>query len=385
MTTSTPAQLPDWLIKGRRRLIIRLPWLARALFSIDWRPEPGLKTLAVDKKWRGYYDPDLEQVAPDWIPFIDYILEHEVGHMLRRHAERGEKIGASGKNWNLAADLEINDDLGVEIPNACYPKHFGLQEGLSAEKYYEALKQNKGQGQGQGKDEDPNGKGCSGSFDKEINPDDERPGISEREQREIIKDAAREITSKRGIGSGPGRKYYDWARKVLSVDDDWKAKLRKMLQGAIGEGIRTERTRKISSRTTEYSVRYRHEDRGGKIGLLVDTSGSMSNDIPVAMIIAEKIASGFACDVIYAACDTEVVTAKSLGEFKKIMKGGGGTDLRPGFEKLDSMGCQVIFVITDGHTPWPDRVRAKVLLGITRGGIDPNSAPFPAVGIGEKE
>ena len=63
------------------------------------------------------------------------MLVHEVGHLVRAHAERADALGADvdHERWNLAADAAINDDLlaaGVPLPDgAVTPATLGLAEG----------------------------------------------------------------------------------------------------------------------------------------------------------------------------------------------------------------------------------------------------------------
>ncbi|MCW2606898.1 MAG: hypothetical protein JWO60_1591, partial [Frankiales bacterium] len=119
------------------------PYLAIALHSAQLRAAPGLGTFAVDRAWRLYVDPavlavwSVEQVAA--------VLVHEVWHLLRDHASRGERVGIGGREraWNTACDAEINDDLleaGLPLPGTPpTPARLRMPDGLLAEQYYAAL------------------------------------------------------------------------------------------------------------------------------------------------------------------------------------------------------------------------------------------------------
>ena len=75
------------------------------------------------------------------------MLTHEIGHLVRAHAERADALGADYDNqrWNFATDAAINDDLlaaGVPLPDGVVtPAMLGLAEGDIEEVYYAALAQ----------------------------------------------------------------------------------------------------------------------------------------------------------------------------------------------------------------------------------------------------
>src|ERR1051326_2195804 len=121
------------------------PYLAHALFSTQPVAAEGLGTFAVDRGWRLYIDP---ATLVSWGPTLSgSVLVHEIGHLVRAHAERAEALGAEVDNerWNICGDLAINDDLiaaGVPLPaGAGPPAMFGLAEGGIEEVYYAALSQ----------------------------------------------------------------------------------------------------------------------------------------------------------------------------------------------------------------------------------------------------
>jgi predicted metal-dependent peptidase len=105
--------------------------------------QPGLNTFAVTKHGVMLYDP---AVVERWsVEEIAAVIAHEVNHPLRDHEARGERINAEHNLWNVAADLEINDDLkraAMKLPDGgLFPERFGFDDGLTAEEYYRALRQ----------------------------------------------------------------------------------------------------------------------------------------------------------------------------------------------------------------------------------------------------
>jgi predicted metal-dependent peptidase len=132
---------PEKLQAARLRLLTERPYLASALYSLVPVERAGLGTLAVDRWWRLYFDP--EAVASWDVRKLAGVLYHEVTHLLRAHHERFEH--ADRETANVSADIEINDDIRaerVQLPEgALYPETFGFPEGLLAEEYYSLFQQ----------------------------------------------------------------------------------------------------------------------------------------------------------------------------------------------------------------------------------------------------
>lgn len=105
---------------ARQELVSRFPNFGTLLsfFKGRYVAVPGKGTIAVDRHMRVYYGPEL-----NWTPDeILGALEHELGHICRNHFQRAEQLESeTGKKvnygrWNVAGDLEINDDLVFQLP-----------------------------------------------------------------------------------------------------------------------------------------------------------------------------------------------------------------------------------------------------------------------------
>lgn len=136
------------LEQARLELMARFPNFSTLLSFFKGRfvPTPGKGTIAVDRHMRVYFDPALTWSHDE----ILGAMEHEMGHICRSHFDRakmfeeltGQKV--SVMKWNIAGDLEINDDLVFELP-AGYGVRPGvapfdhLREGGIAEGYYAKL------------------------------------------------------------------------------------------------------------------------------------------------------------------------------------------------------------------------------------------------------
>ena len=93
----------------------RFPYFTTALFALVPVVEPDIGTVAVDRHWRLYADPEV--VAGMDVSRLGVLLVHHVGHLLRQHAGRAESAGIGEDRaaaWNDACDAEINDDLAAE-------------------------------------------------------------------------------------------------------------------------------------------------------------------------------------------------------------------------------------------------------------------------------
>ena len=118
---------------ARLRAARSQPYLATALFAMVPVVRPGFGTFAVDRYWRVYLDMDQ---AREWgVAATAAVLVHEAHHLVRGHHERARRVGATGerhRDWNLAADAAINDDLvddGLDLPDPVLPHHLGCRRG----------------------------------------------------------------------------------------------------------------------------------------------------------------------------------------------------------------------------------------------------------------
>lgn len=116
------------------------PAATSAILSLVPVERPGLGTLAVDKHWRLYFDPEFLQSVDDKTAAV--IVLHEVSHLLLRHHERAGGT-RNWELWNIAADCAVNFRLQAEghsIPGDwMMPARFQLPGNLSAEQYFNLL------------------------------------------------------------------------------------------------------------------------------------------------------------------------------------------------------------------------------------------------------
>lgn len=105
---------------------------------------------------------------------------------------------------------------------------------------------------------------------------------------------------------------------------------------------------------------------GWTLHILLDTSGSMSDDIPRALgVIADYCEASGVDQVRLLQCDTaitsdEMVSPQDLAEYRVL--GYGGSDMSPAMNHLaEDPEVEAMVVITDGYIDYPESVPYHVL------------------------
>jgi predicted metal-dependent peptidase len=350
---------------------------------------PGVKGAAVDDAWRLYIDP--ETVRSQSVEILGGLLVHHAGHLVRDHAGRARHLGVArsmNKEWALAADAEINDDLigtGLRLPDdRVVPQELGWKPGRLAEEYYHAPHHETASepdcGSGSdGRVRDWEMRGAQGS------------GLPPGEQHLLRSQVANEVL--RYCREGVGRLsagWRRWAEDLLDPKVDW----RRVLAAEIRKGLST-----VSGRV-DYS--YRRPSRRAssspdivlpalerpvpEVVVLCDTSGSMGDE-ELATVLAEVDGLlkgvGLARNrVRVMAVDAAVQTVQQVTSARQInLVGGGGTDMGAGLAAAGRLRPRpsVVVVLTDGMTPWPPEAPkgTQVVVGMI-GSVARGGRPWPA-------
>lgn len=376
---------------GRLVAAERAPYFMHALFAAAPVAAPGLGTFAVDGAWRLYLDPALLVGDGRWeSPTVAAVLLHEVGHLLRDHAGRAQALPAPRHHlaWNLAGDAEINDDLlaaGVPLPEGVVtPAALGCQDGDLAETYYAHLVPPDGSGPGLPDDGAAgcgSGSGCPavpGELPAGVGLGDGSaapvgPAEADFVRRRVAADV-RAAEAAKGRGSVPGG-LARWAATVLAPPTvAWDRLLRAAVRRAVAERAgRVDYTYSRPSRRTVPGI-LKPAMRAPSVGVsvVVDTSGSMSQgDLDAAMgeVTGVLRSSGVARErVQLLSCDAAATTAQRVRSAAAVrLSGGGGTDMRVGIAVAEQArpAPDVVVVLTDGDTPWPDApTRARLVCAV---------------------
>lgn len=341
-----------WLVEARE---LR-PYYGRAIAQLRPVVVDGLGTVAVDYSWRLYLDLAwLGSLAP--LERATAIAAHEVEHLLRRHSRLTGL--ASHDAANVAADAEINDDIGANerLPGAYVtPASLGCADHLLAEDYLHAAVAACGTCGG--------GSGVGAPKSWEYAPD------GGAEVTDAIRDAvACDIRAARARGDAVVPSAAMWADGVVVAPRDWRRELAAALRvgGGVGAGLGDIRVGHVSRRWREgQPLRWRVRRQRPLIGVVVDTSGSMcgAHETP-AHVTAIARAAG---DILVMQGDMGP-TSRPSRRVPRVWLGGGGTDLRPMMDALAAV-CGMVVVVTDGDTPWPDAVAVPVVVVLTAGPRD---------------
>ena len=351
-----------------------LPWFAPALFRCRIVVTENVTVASIDLHYNVYWNPavvaDISTGQPelDGLKELGFIWVHEISHRLRQHAERRKaftaKHPASPRDWNIAADFEINDNdwPGLSMP-ASYPgmlpQDFGFRKDLLAEEYLSLILQSDRQ--------------------FEILPDEgsgvhgqPRPWESGdlQELSDLDVELIRRQVAERMERSGPAAippSWRSWTENVLTSKTNWRRSLSNRMSVALQRGIGSRIDYSFSRPGRRSSVYYPiitptlSGDRTARIAVVVDTSGSMGvTALERSLAEVAQVIRNFDYPVTIIPCDDrtfEPVRIIAAEEAYKIqsLPGGGLTDMRAGIAAAEKLRPRpdVILVLTDGYTPYP--------------------------------
>jgi predicted metal-dependent peptidase len=343
------------------------PYYGLALAALRPMAVDGLGTIGVSADWGLYVD-------MDWYAGLtsdaraNLIAGHEREHLLRRHPHRHKMTASPQPAWNVAGDCEINDDCGLALPEDPWlPKRLGAEDGLTAEEYLKYIQDQAGKDCGSG----------AGGGKREYETGDGQ-GPTQEEEQGIVEATANSVVEhikQHGRGSVP-------AGIAMWAEEQAKGKLPpswdRNFSNLIGK-----LSRELKAARADYSyARIHRRTRPGavvrpgsvapvvRIGLVVDTSGSMGGDGAKVLATVRDVVRKYQTLVID--CDAR---AGKVQRGRKGMKhtGGGGTDLRPAMEMAAKLADAVV-VVTDCDTPWPEAAVKPTVVVATGTGQVPSWA-----------
>ncbi len=354
------------------------PYLATALFASPVVAAPGLGSIAVDRSWRLYIDPE---IVGRWsAEEIGSVLVHHAGHLLRDHAGRADELGiddASERAWMAAADAEINDDLvetDASFPvDPIVPSALGCEAGGFAEDYFRSIRDSEELAGGEC------GSGAHGQHRGWELRADGVPEISPAAAQLLRCKVASEIRGSGGAGKLPGtvpRGWRIWADAMLDSRVDWRRTL--------GAAVRTSFASVAGCVDYSYARPSRRASVMGAVvmptmrkplplvAVVIDTSRSMSDLFGDVLGAVDAILQGIGVGrdrLRVVACDAHVHGVQRVTSARQVeLYGGGGTSMVAGIEAALALRPRpsMIVVLTDGYTPWPATAprNARVVVGL---------------------
>ncbi|WP_432827714.1 vWA domain-containing protein [Dactylosporangium sp. CA-092794] len=370
----------DKLLAARLHAARVRPYLATALFALHPVESGTVPTMAVDRHWRCYVSPAFVDRTP--LTELAAVWVHEVSHLLRDHHGRGDRYAqrhdrpgpAERLRMNIAADCEINDDSFDAAlpapPGAVVPARLRLEPGLLMEDYLEQFGLGPYTAEWAWLDCGSGADGLERGWD--LGPDGAH-GLTDAER-----DAVRFRVAE-GIRGHPGtapRGWQRWAEAAFHPPQPWRELL--------GAAVRTAASAAGAGDDYTYGRPARRSTalpgivlpslrrRPPRVCVVVDTSGSVSDaELGSALLEIAAIAravGGRRDLVTVVPCDAAAgrVVPLCRGEDLPLL-GGGGTDLRAGFDRALTATPRpdVVVALTDGQTPWPaTRPPCRTVIGL---------------------
>jgi predicted metal-dependent peptidase len=327
-----------------------------------------------------YYDPEcLTRWATEE---AGSVLLHEAGHLLRDHAGRALSIGIDASThhrFNVAGDLEINDDL-TDIPlpqGGLKPGAYGLPTGELAEGYFAALGPTP---------VTPSGWWCSGGSGAtgvgqawELGDDPSTPLVRLGEDELIRQQVATEIRRLLNAGAEISSSTARWANAFLNPRVDWRRRLAGAVRGAVGSASGAvdyrygQPSRRTGSSIGRAVILPRLVQPIPRVAVVVDTSASMDETL-LARVLGElrgilRSAGVSNRSIVVISCDTAARSTQEVFSVATVeLVGGGGTDMGAGLAEAERVRppCDCVIVLTDGYTLWPSPPprRVRIIVGI---------------------
>jgi len=379
------------------------PYLASALFALnpvilDAGPvaDPRFRGFPADTRWNVYVEPGRALATP--VEEIGWWLLHQVGHLVRGHADRSPTGDDAGHRWNQAADAEINDDLEADDlagpAGVVSPAGLGLPANRTAEEYVpmlDVLADALGRGGGALVEAID----CGSAVDGRERPYEDGGGLGRLDRELLERSLAAAIQERAAARGDVPAGWRRWAEDRTRPAVDWRARL----GAVIRLGLRT------VAGQVDFSYR-RPSRRAGAYGdvvppslvrrvpetvLVIDTSGSVGDDVLSRLLVEVtgivRAVAGPGRRLRALCCDARPYPVQEVRRASDIaLVGGGGTDMRAGLAAAAALRPRpdLVVVLTDGDTPWPERRPAAHVVAclIGAGGTAPDWAAVARVPAG---
>lgn len=334
--------------RAKTQLVIKYPFFATLVLKYPLVETPAVPTMGVDPKGKIYYNPNF--VAGLSEGQIIFGLAHEAMHRVGLHVFR--KGARNHQKWNYATDAWINDTLRTAGVGEWIPGIVDMpgSKDQTSEHIYAQL---------------PNMPEYDmGDLGGDLMPGDQGPLDEETErklQHEAKRDLAEAATVARMRGNLPDnlRRYVD---SVLNVKVPWFKLLERWMTAKTRVHQSWARPNRRFRQARVYMPSYDSQNAMGPMACIIDTSGSIG-DKELAEFgghvkqIVEQVRPT-KIYIVYVDSVVNHVDEFTADDMEITLKphGGGGTDMRQGFEWLrkNAPDLEACIVLSDLYTPFPD-------------------------------
>jgi predicted metal-dependent peptidase len=373
--------------RGLRLLTVSLPYLAGLAAAVRVSLDPRVPTMGVFATGRMVVNPAFAETLND--DELIFVLSHELLHLALRTHDRAR--GSRHLEFNYAHDYIINDILRAELGFEHVPAGGLDMPGASkrsAEEIVLEMRRNApsmpaktsvfggedttvgrvfgagppGTVSGDAEIASQAGDVLGAEREKEMFPDDV---AAQAEEAEAIKEvAANGLALARAVGALKGLRGQEAGAETQVVTalrgiyrTPWEVVLQRWMESvAPGERTFVRPSRRGADRSDVVLPGRRRE--GWMLHVIVDTSGSMSEEIPRALGAIADFSEAVAVDQIrLLQCDAAVTSddllaPTELHDFN--VTGYGGSDLTPAMERLAAdPQVRAAAIITDGDIAFP--------------------------------
>jgi predicted metal-dependent peptidase len=364
------------IARGLRMTTVALPHLAGLAAATRVALDERIPTMGVFASGRLVANPQFVRRLKE--NELVFVLAHELLHLALRTHDRAK--GSDRLQFNYAHDYIINDILRTELGFTAIPAN-GLDmpgaRARSAEEILLEMRRNDSQTKsrvfegeatstrrmfGAGEPHDEAGDVLGEKLERDMFPDDAAGREAHAEKmRELAAKAlglAAAMGRLRGLrGSDPGA-----TRQVVAALRDayrppWELALQRWLESvAPGERTFARRARRTAPQADVVLPGRRRE--GWMLNVVLDTSGSMTAEIPRALGAIAGFCDAVAVDQVrLLQCDAAVTADEMLSPLELAQReiaGYGGSDLSPALLRLaDEPHVRAAVVITDGDIAYP--------------------------------
>lgn len=402
---SSGRAIVDRVERALRMVTVPFPHLAGLVASARVTIDERLPTIGVFASGRLAANPAFVRGLKD--NELVFVLAHEMLHLALRTHERAR--GAGQLEFNYAHDYIINDilrtELGAPIPAGGLDMP-GARERSAEEIVLEMRRNRQAQektrvwqgeattagrvfgGGGRGAGQMEAGDVLDVTAEAELFPEDAAEAAARAEQ--VKEAAAKALSLARAMGLARGLRGTDAGTASQAVQalrgiyrTPWKLALQRWIE-SVAPGDRTF-ARPSRREVVQADVVLPGRRREGWIlNIVLDTSGSMTEEIPRALGTLGEFCDAAGVDQVrLVQCDVAVTSDERLAPYElaeRRIEGYGGSDLSPALRHLaDDQHVRAVVVITDGEIAYPPEAMPYELLWLVPPGV--RSAFRPPYGV----